>query len=203
MKIICIGRNYVDHAKELNNPLPEKPIFFMKPDTSLLRNNQPFYHPDFSSVVHYEVEVILRINRVGKNIERKFAHRYYGDVGLGIDFTARDLQRECREKGLPWEMAKGFDGSAVIGNIVKKETFEDVYALDFSLWQNDKTVQTGNTKNLIFSFDEIIAYVSQFLTLKIGDLIFTGTPAGVGPVKIGDKLTGFIQDTQMFTCDVK
>jgi 2-keto-4-pentenoate hydratase/2-oxohepta-3-ene-1,7-dioic acid hydratase in catechol pathway len=203
MKIICIGRNYVDHAKELNNPLPEKPIFFMKPDTSLLRNNQPFYHPDFSSEVHYEVEVILRINRVGKNIERKFAHRYYGDVGLGIDFTARDLQRECREKGLPWEMAKGFDGSAVIGNIVKKETFEDVYALDFSLWQNDKTVQTGNTKNLIFSFDEIIAYVSQFLTLKIGDLIFTGTPAGVGPVKIGDKLTGFIQDTQMFTCDVK
>jgi 2-keto-4-pentenoate hydratase/2-oxohepta-3-ene-1,7-dioic acid hydratase in catechol pathway len=153
--------------------------------------------------VHYEVEVILRINRVGKNIERKFAHRYYGDVGLGIDFTARDLQRECREKGLPWEMAKGFDGSAVIGNIVKKETFEDVYALDFSLWQNDKTVQTGNTKNLIFSFDEIIAYVSQFLTLKIGDLIFTGTPAGVGPVKIGDKLTGFIQDTQMFRCDVK
>jgi acylpyruvate hydrolase len=203
MKIICIGRNYVDHAKELNNPVPEKPVFFMKPDTSLLRNNQPFFLPDFSSDLHYEVEVILRINRVGKNIEKQFAHRYYSDVGLGIDFTARDLQRECKEKGLPWEIAKGFDGSAVIGSIFKMEALGDIHALDFSLQKNGKTVQEGNTSNMIFSFDDIISYISKFLTLKIGDLIFTGTPAGVGPVKVGDKLEGFVGDKQMFTCEVK
>ncbi len=203
MKIICIGRNYVDHAKELNNPVPEKPVFFMKPDTSLLRNNQPFFLPDFSSDLHYEVEVILRINRVGKNIEKQFAHRYYSDVGLGIDFTARDLQRECKEKGLPWEIAKGFDGSAVIGSIFKMEALGDIHALDFSLQKNGKTVQEGNTSNMIFSFDDIISYISKFLTLKIGDLIFTGTPAGVGPVKVGDKLEGFVGDKQMFTCEIK
>lgn len=203
MKIICIGRNYVDHAKELNNPVPEKPVFFMKPDTSLLRNNQPFFLPDFSSDLHYEVEVILRINRVGKNIEKQFAHRYYSDVGLGIDFTARDLQRECKEKGLPWEMAKGFDGSAVIGSIFKMEALGNIHALDFSLQKNGETVQQGNTSNMIFSFDDIITYVSKFLTLKIGDLIFTGTPAGVGPVKVGDKLEGFVGDKQMFTCEIK
>lgn len=203
MKIICIGRNYVDHAKELNNPVPEKPVFFMKPDTSLLRNNQPFFLPDFSSDLHYEVEVILRINRVGKNIEKQFAHRYYSDVGLGIDFTARDLQRECKEKKLPWEIAKGFDGSAVIGSIFKMEALGDIHALDFSLQKNGKTVQEGNTSNMIFSFDDIISYISKFLTLKIGDLIFTGTPAGVGPVKVGDKLEGFVGDKQMFTCEIK
>ena len=203
MKIICIGRNYIDHAKELNNPVPEKPVFFMKPDTSLLRNNQPFFLPDFSSDVHYEVEVILRINRVGKNIEKQFAHRYYSDIGLGIDFTARDLQRECKEQGLPWEVAKGFDGSAVIGSILKMETFGDILSLDFSLQKNGETVQQGNTSNMIFSFDDIITYVSKFLTLKIGDLIFTGTPAGVGPVQIGDKLEGFIGKKQMFTCEIK
>lgn len=203
MKIICIGRNYIDHAKELNNPVPEKPVFFMKPDTSLLRNNQPFFLPDFSSDVHYEVEVILRINRVGKNIEKQFAHRYYSDIGLGIDFTARDLQRECKEQGLPWEIAKGFDGSAVIGSILKMETFGDILSLDFSLQKNGKAAQQGNTSNMIFSFDDIITYVSKFLTLKIGDLIFTGTPAGVGPVKIGDKLEGFIGKKQMFTCEIK
>ncbi len=203
MKIICIGRNYADHAKELNNPLPEKPVFFMKPDTSLLRNNQPFFLPGFSSDLHYEVEVILRINRVGKNIEKQFAHRYYSDVGLGIDFTARDLQRECKEKGLPWEISKGFDGSAVIGSILKMETLGDIHSLDFSLQKNGETVQRGNTGNMIFSFDDIISYISQFLTLKIGDLIFTGTPAGVGPVKAGDKLEGFIEKKQMFTCEVK
>lgn len=203
MKIICIGRNYADHAKELDNSIPENPVFFMKPDTSLLRNNQPFFLPDFSSDVHYEVEIIVRINRVGKNIEKHFAHRYYSDIGLGIDFTARDLQRECKEKGHPWEIAKGFDGSAVIGSILKKETFEDIHALDFSLQKNGEVAQSGNTKDMIFDFEDIIAYVSKFLTLKIGDLIFTGTPAGVGPIKLGDKLEGFIGDKQMFTCEIK
>lgn len=203
MKIICIGRNYVGHAKELKNPLPDKPIFFLKPDTALLRNNQPFFLPGFSSNVHYEVEIILRINRVGRNIEAAFAERYFTDIGLGIDFTARDLQDECRKKGLPWEMAKGFDHSAVIGKMLHKEKIGDIYNTSFSLRLNGETVQTGNTRDLIFSFHDIIAYVSKFITLKIGDLIYTGTPAGVGPVKIGDKLEGFIGDQSMFTCEVK
>ncbi len=203
MKIICIGRNYVDHAKELNNPLPGKPVFFLKPDTSLLRNNQPFYHPDFSDEVHYEVEIILRINRVGKNIEPEFADRYFSDLGLGIDFTARDLQRDAKEKGLPWELAKAFDNSAVLGTFKQKRKFDDVENIRFYLEKNGEKVQEGNTKDMIFNFNHIISYVSRFLTLKIGDLIYTGTPAGVGPVKIGDKLIGYIEGEKMFECEIK
>ncbi|MFW5656429.1 MAG: fumarylacetoacetate hydrolase family protein [Bacteroidota bacterium] len=203
MKIICIGRNYVDHAKELNNPLPGKPVFFLKPDTSLLRNNQPFYHPDFSDEVHYEVEIILRINRVGKNIEPEFADRYFSDLGLGIDFTARDLQRDAKEKGLPWELAKAFDNSAVLGTFKQKRKFDDVENIRFYLEKNGEKVQEGNTKDMIFNFNHIISYVSRFLTLKIGDLIYTGTPAGVGPVKIGDKFIGYIEGEKMFECEIK
>ena len=203
MKIICIGRNYVEHAKELKNPLPEKPIFFLKPDTALVINNKPFFYPDFSKEIHYEVEIVLKINRIGKHIEEKFAHRYYNMIGIGIDFTARDLQNEYRSKGLPWEIAKAFDSSAPISKFVNKGKFENINNLNFSLLLNNKKVQTGNTKDMIFSFDKIISYTSQFFTLKIGDLMFTGTPAGVGPVQIGDCLQAFIQDELMLDFYVK
>ncbi len=203
MKIICIGRNYVDHAKELKNDVPDKPIFFIKPETALLRNNQPFFYPEFSKDIHHEVEIVVRINRVGKNIEKQFANRYYGDIGLGLDLTARDLQKEAKEKGLPWEIAKAFDHSAVLGQFILLNKLPNVKEINFSLTKNDEVVQKGNTKDLIFSFDDVISYVSQFITLKIGDLIYTGTPAGVGPLKIGDKLIGYIEGEKKLECEIK
>lgn len=194
MKIIAIGRNYIEHAKELNNPVPKEPMFFMKPETSIVRNNKPFFYPDFSEDVHYETEIVLKINRLGKNIETRFANRYYDEIGLGIDFTARDLQQKCKEKGKPWEIAKAFDGSAPLSEFVDKTIFSNLDDLKFSLELNGKLVQDGTTKDMIFPFDELISYVSKFVTLKIGDLIFTGTPAGVGAVKKGDHLLGKIED---------
>ncbi len=194
MKIIAIGRNYVEHAKELNNPVPKEPMFFMKPETSIIRNNKPFFYPDFSNDVHYETEIVLKINRLGKNIETRFAHRYYDEIGLGIDFTARDLQQKCKEKGKPWEIAKAFDGAAPLSEFVDKNNYKSLNDLKFSLELNGELVQDGTTKDMIFPFDELISYISKFVTLKIGDLIFTGTPAGVGPVKKGDHLLGRIED---------
>jgi acylpyruvate hydrolase len=193
MKIICIGRNYAEHAREMNNPLPTVPVFFMKPESSIVINNNPFFLPDFSNEVHYEAEIILKIIRLGKNIEKQFAHRYFQEIGIGIDFTARDLQRECIKEGKPWEIAKAFDGSAVLSKFIKKEKLPDPDAVNFQLDLNGKTVQKGNTRDMIFSFSEIISYVSKFVTLKMGDLIFTGTPAGIGPVKIDDHLVGSVE----------
>lgn len=204
MKIIAIGRNYIDHAKELNNPVPEKPVFFCKPDSAILRNNDPFYYPDFSKNIHYEVELVFKISKVGKHIEKQFAHRYYNEIGIGIDFTARDLQDECKKKGLPWEIAKGFDYSAPLSNnFINKSKFENVQDINFSLQKNGEIVQLGNSKNMIFSIDAIIEYVSKFMTLKIGDLIFTGTPEGVGPVQIGDRLTAKIEDEVLLDFEIK
>jgi acylpyruvate hydrolase len=203
MKIICIGRNYADHARELNNPLPVVPVFFMKPESSVILNNNPFFLPGFSNDVHYEAEIILKIIRLGKNIEKQFAHRYYQEIGIGIDFTARDLQRECIKEGKPWEIAKAFDGSAVLGKFIKKEKLPDQDAIKFQLDLNGQTVQKGNTGDLIFSFGDIIAYVSQFVTLKTGDLIFTGTPAGVGPVKINDHLVASVEGQVMLDFFIK
>jgi 2-keto-4-pentenoate hydratase/2-oxohepta-3-ene-1,7-dioic acid hydratase in catechol pathway len=203
MKIIAIGRNYIEHAKELNNPVPKEPMFFMKPETSIIRNNKPFFYPDFSNDVHYETEIVLKINRLGKNIEEKFADRYFNEIGLGIDFTARDLQQICKEKGKPWEMAKAFDGAAPISEFVDINSFKDINDLDFSLKLNGEIVQKGNTRDMIFNFNVLIAYVSKFVTLKIGDLLFTGTPAGVGPVKIGDRLTAYIEDREFLDFYVK
>ncbi len=203
MKIIAIGRNYIDHAKELNNPLPEKPIFFLKPETALLRNNKDFYYPDFSKEIHYEAEIVVRINRIGKYIEERFAHRYYDEVGIGIDFTARDLQKEHKLKGLPWEIAKAFDQSAPISPMVSLSQYKDIQDIDFSLSINGKEVQKGNTKDMIFNVNRIIEYVSRFVSLKIGDLIFTGTPAGVGEVKIGDRLEAFIEGKKMLDFNIK
>lgn len=202
MKIICIGRNYINHAKELNNPVPERPMFFMKPETSLLLKNKPFYYPDFSKEIHYETEIVVKINKLGKHIEEKFAHRYYNEIGLGIDFTARDIQKECKAKGHPWEIAKAFEHSAPISeNFINKEDLPR--NINFMLKLNENIVQKGYTNDMIFSFDKLISYVSKFFTLKIGDLIFTGTPAGVGKVKIGDNLKGYIGDKLMFNFDVK
>jgi len=203
MKIICIGRNYADHAKEFNNTVPEKPIFFFKPDTSIIIRNRPFFYPDFSNDIHYEAEIVLKICRLGKNIDPRFAHRYYRELTLGIDFTARDLQKECKKNGWPWEMAKGFEGSAPIGKFLSKERFEDVHHLSFGLHINNTPVQSGNTRDLVFSFEDLIAYVSTFVTLKMGDLLFTGTPAGVGPVHVNDRLTGYIEDKKLLDFRVK
>ncbi|MDK2978880.1 MAG: hypothetical protein PWP52_1594 [Bacteroidales bacterium] len=203
MKIIAIGRNYIDHAKEFNNPLPKEPIFFMMPETALLRKNQPFFYPDFSTDIHYEVEVVIKINRLGKNIATEFAHRYYSEIGLGIDFTARDLQKNCKEKGLPWEIAKSFDGAAPISNFLPLEKIGDINNINFRLELNGNIVQQGNTKDMIFPVDQLIAHVSKFTTLKIGDLLFTGTPAGVGPVKIGDRLTAYIENEKMLDFIIK
>ena len=194
MKIICIGRNYAEHIKELNNQVPTEPVFFFKPDTALLHNNKPFFIPDFSADVQYETEIVLKINRLGKNISEKFAPRYFAQIGIGIDFTARDLQTRCREKGLPWEISKAFDGSAPVGAFVDIQKYPDIHALNFHLNINGITVQRGNTADMIFSFEKVISYVSQYVTVKIGDLIYTGTPAGVGPVKIGDRLQAYIED---------
>lgn len=203
MKVIAIGRNYADHAKELNNPLPAEPVFFMKPDTAIVKGNKPFYLPDFSTEIHHEVEIVLKINRVGKHIAEKFAHRYYAEIGIGIDFTARDLQAKCKDKGLPWEIAKAFDNSAPVGEFVSKDEFADLNNIDFRLDINGRTVQSGNTRDMIFKFDKLIEHVSRFVTIKIGDLIYTGTPAGVGPVKIDDHLQAYIGDKCLLDFHVK
>jgi acylpyruvate hydrolase len=203
MKIICIGRNYIDHAKELNNPVPKEPVFFMKPDTSLLINNKPFFYPPFTSDLHHEVELVVQINKVGKTIDRKFAHRYYKEIGIGIDFTARDLQQKAKEKGLPWEIAKGFEGSAPISKFVALTSLENPENIPFHLDINGKTVQMGQSADMIFSIDDIISYVSRFFPLKTGDLIFTGTPAGVGPVQVNDRLQAYIGDKLMLDFKVK
>ena len=203
MKIICIGRNYAEHAEEFGNKVPEKPIFFYKPDTSIITRNRPFFYPDFSGDIQYETEIVLKISRLGKHIEERFAHRYYNELTIGIDLTARDLQKKCKKNGHPWEIAKGFDGSAPLGNFVSKTDFPDIYNLNFSLTKNDEVVQKGNTEDLIFNFEQLISYISQFITLKIGDLIFTGTPAGVGPVAINDRLTGAIEDQTLIDFHIK
>ncbi|WMI69787.1 fumarylacetoacetate hydrolase family protein [Mangrovimonas sp. YM274] len=203
MKLICIGRNYTEHIAELENERPEEPVVFLKPDTAILLKKQPFFIPDFSNDVHHEVEVLVRINKVGKYIDKKFAHKYYDQIGLGIDFTARDLQAKLKAKGLPWEKAKSFDGAAVIGNWLPKSNFEDVNSINFTLEKNDELVQQGNTSLMLWKIDEIIEYVSKYFTLKIGDIIFTGTPAGVGKVNANDKLVGAIEGTPLFSITVK
>jgi 2-keto-4-pentenoate hydratase/2-oxohepta-3-ene-1,7-dioic acid hydratase in catechol pathway len=203
MKIICIGRNYVAHARELNNEVPDKPVFFMKPDSALVTSNRPFFYPEFSQDVHHELEVVIRINRLGRSIEEKYAHRYFNELALGIDFTARDLQAEQKKKGLPWEIAKGFDYSAPVSEFYPLEKFGDIHKLNFHLDINGKTVQEGNTTLMIFSFEKIIAFVSRFMTLKTGDLIFTGTPAGVGPVAINDRLEAFLEGEKLMDFPVK
>lgn len=202
MKIICIGRNFAEHISELGNERPDAPVIFMKPDTALLRNNEPFYHPDFSSDIHHEVELLVKIKKEGKNIDKAFAHKYYDEIGLGIDFTARDLQAKAKEKGLPWETAKAFNGSAPISEFISKEGF-DLTAVNFHLEKNGLTVQQGNTGMMLWPVDELIAWVSKFFTLKTGDILFTGTPKGVGAVKIGDRLTGFLEGRKMFDFEVK
>jgi 2-keto-4-pentenoate hydratase/2-oxohepta-3-ene-1,7-dioic acid hydratase in catechol pathway len=203
LKIICIGRNYTDHIAELDNERPEHPIIFLKPDTAVLLKKQPFFIPDFSNDVHHEVEILVKINKVGKHIDRKFAHKYYDEIGLGIDFTARDLQQQLKSKGLPWEKAKSFDGAAVVGDFISKDAFKDVNDIEFSLQKNKEVVQKGNTKLMLWKIDALIEYVSKYFTLKIGDIIFTGTPSGVAKVNPNDVLTGFIEDKQMFTVKVK
>ena len=203
MKIIAIGRNYQEHAKELNNPIPTEPVVFLKPDTALLKEGKAFYHPDFSNDIHFEVELIIKIGKEGKHITTKFARNYIEAIGLGIDFTARDLQQKCKEKGLPWEIAKAFDHSAPIGEFIPLNEIPDLNAIQFSLKQNQIVVQNGNSADMIFSFDDIISYVSQRFTLKKGDLIFTGTPAGVGKINIGDLLEGYISDRKMLSVPVK
>ena len=202
MKILCVGRNYSDHAKELGNAVPENPVIFSKPDTALLKNGEPFYIPSFSNDVHHEIELVIKINKVGKKIQEKFARNYFSEIGLGIDFTARDKQNELKAKGLPWELAKAFDGSAPIGNFINIENI-DLKNIDFSLQKNGQLVQQGNTSQMIFSFEQIVSFVSQYFTLKVGDLIYTGTPAGVGQVNIGDQLEGFIGNESMLICEVK
>jgi 2-keto-4-pentenoate hydratase/2-oxohepta-3-ene-1,7-dioic acid hydratase in catechol pathway len=203
MKLICIGRNYTEHIKELENEKPTDPVIFLKPDTAILVKKQPFFIPDFSNDVHHEVEILVKINKVGKYIDKKFAHKYYNEIGLGIDFTARDLQSKLKEKGLPWEKAKAFDGAAVIGKWIPVNEIADVNAIEFSLKKNNNIVQLGNTSHMLWKIDELIEYVSKYFTLKIGDIIFTGTPAGVGKVIANDKLKGFIENKEMFSITVK
>jgi acylpyruvate hydrolase len=208
MKILCIGKNYAEHIKEMSkmsvgsSSLPTEPVYFMKPDTALLKDGAPFYIPDFSNDLHHEVEIVLKINKNGKNIDEQFAHKYFDEITVGIDFTARDIQAKCKEKGLPWERAKAFDNSAPIGKFVAKTKF-NLENLNFHLAINGKQVQIGNTKDMIFSFAKCIAYVSKFHTLKQGDLIYTGTPEGVGPVKAGDKLEAFIENDKLLEFEVK
>ena len=203
MKLICIGRNYTQHIEELANEKPTDPIIFLKPDTSILTKKQPFFIPEFSKEIHHEVEVLVKINRVGKYIDKKFSHKYYNEIGLGIDFTARDLQGQLKEKGLPWEKAKAFDGAAVVGRWLSKDTFKDVDNIQFQLVKNDEVVQSGHTSLMLWKIDELIEYVSKYFTLKIGDIIFTGTPAGVGKVNSNDKLKGFLENQEMFSVTVK
>ncbi len=203
MKLICIGRNYTDHIEELENEKPTDPVVFLKPDTAILLKQQPFFIPEFSEDVHHEVEILVKINRVGKYIDKKYAHKYYDDIGLGIDFTARDIQSQMKAKGLPWEKAKAFDGSAVIGKWISKTNFNTINNIDFSLKKNDEIVQQGNTSLMLWKIDELIEYVSKYFTLKIGDIIFTGTPAGVGKVIAGDQLTGYIENKELFSIKIK
>ncbi|VAV84370.1 Fumarylacetoacetate hydrolase family protein [hydrothermal vent metagenome] len=203
MKIICIGRNYTKHIEELENEKPTNPVVFLKPDTSILLKKQPFFIPDFSNDVHYEVEILVKINKVGKHINKKFAHKYYDEIGLGIDFTARDLQSQLKAKGLPWEKAKAFDGAAVIGKWLPKDGFKNIDNIAFSLYKNETIVQDGNTNLMLWKIEELIEYVSKYFTLKIGDIIFTGTPAGVGKVVTNDKLKGFIEKEELFSITVK
>ena len=203
MKIICIGRNYSEHAKELNNPVPEKPIFFMKPDTALVHNNNPVYYPGHSNDVHYEAEIVLKISKKGKHISEKFADKYYQEISIGIDFTARDIQSECKKKGLPWEIAKAFDQSAPVGRFVNKKTINSQNSINFSLSINGEEKQRGNTSNMIFSFEQIIAYISKHITLKEGDLIFTGTPAGVGATAINDHFEATIEGEKLLDFLIK
>ena len=202
MKIFCIGRNYVAHAKELKNDLPTNPIIFMKPSTAMLIDEKPFYHPEFSTNIHFELELVLKISKNGKHISEKFANDYYQEIGLGIDFTARDLQNDLKEKGLPWELAKSFDNSAVVGKFLDKKTMDEAN-IDFSLLQNGQIKQDGTSRDLIFSFNDLIVYISKYFTLQKGDLIYTGTPAGVGKVNVGDVLEGFIGEQKLLHCEVK
>lgn len=203
MKLICIGRNYTEHIEELANERPEEPVVFIKPDSSVLPKEQDFYIPEFSKEVHYEVEVLVKINKVGKHIDEKFAHTYYDEIGLGIDFTARDLQSKLKEKGLPWEKAKGFDGAAVIGRWLPKAHFENTNDMDFALLKNNEVVQKGNTSHMLWKIDELISYVSTYFMLKKGDIIFTGTPAGVGKIQANDYLTGILEEQEMFHLKIK
>ncbi|WP_353779257.1 fumarylacetoacetate hydrolase family protein [Winogradskyella sp. 3972H.M.0a.05] len=203
MKLICIGRNYTKHIEELDNERPEEPVVFLKPDSAILLKKQPFFIPDFSDDIHHEVELLVKINKIGKHINKKFAHKYYNEIGLGIDFTARDLQSKLKEKGLPWERAKAFDGAAVVGKWIDKSKFESIDDISFSLEKNGEVVQQGQTSHMLWKVDELIEYVSKYFTLKIGDVIFTGTPSGVGKVIANDKLRGFIENEEMFSITVK
>ena len=202
MKVICIGRNYSEHAKELNNPIPESPVVFSKPETALLKDNKAFYYPEFSKDIHYEVEVVIKINQTGKHIQEKFAHKYFDEISIGLDLTARDIQNECKEKGHPWERAKAFDHSAVIGTFVSKKDYANLNDINFHLNLNNKRVQVGNTAQMLFPIHKILSDVSKFITLKKGDFIYTGTPSGVGPLKIGDHLEAFIEDKKLLECKV-
>jgi 2-keto-4-pentenoate hydratase/2-oxohepta-3-ene-1,7-dioic acid hydratase in catechol pathway len=203
MKIICVGRNYVEHIEELKNERPDEPVIFTKPETALLLNNSPFYYPDFSNDIHFEVEILIQISRNGKYIEPKFAHKYFDKIGVGIDFTARDLQSKAKAKGLPWAISKGFNGSAPISKFVSKSDFKDINDLNFSLTLDGKNQQSGNTSHMIFSFGEILSYISKFILLKQGDIIFTGTPKGVGPISIGNKLEAYIEDKKMLEVEIR
>lgn len=203
MKIICVGRNYVEHIEELNNEAPKNPVLFLKPDTAILLKKQPFFIPEFSNNVHHEVEILVKINRIGKHIDRKFAHKYYDEIGLGIDFTARDLQSKLKEKGLPWEKSKAFDGAAVIGKFLPKSDFKDFDNINFRLEKNDEVQQKGNTSLMLWKIDTLIEYISKYFTLKIGDVIFTGTPSGVAKVNSNDILKGFIEEKEVFSIKVK
>jgi 2-keto-4-pentenoate hydratase/2-oxohepta-3-ene-1,7-dioic acid hydratase in catechol pathway len=203
MKILAIGQNYAEHNKELNTATPSEPVVFMKPDSALLKNNKPFFIPDFTQELHYETELIIKFNRLGKNIDAKFSQRYFAEIGLGVDFTARDLQRKLKAEGKPWEISKAFDNSAVIGNFLPITELGDIQNIQFRLDLNGKTVQNGNSADMIFPINELISYVSRFFTIKIGDILFTGTPAGVGKVAIGDRLEGYIFDKKMFDFYVK
>jgi 2-keto-4-pentenoate hydratase/2-oxohepta-3-ene-1,7-dioic acid hydratase in catechol pathway len=204
MRIFAIGRNYAEHIQELNNERPDEPVVFTKPDTAVIRNNGPFYYPEFSKDIHHEVELVLRISKEGKNIQEKFASKYYDAIGIGIDFTARDLQQKAKEKGLPWDIAKGFNGSAPLSDkLLLVSDFKDLKNINFSLSINGEVRQQGNTSLMLFNFEYIISYLSKFFTLRTGDLIFTGTPKGVGPVKVGDRLAAYIENEKLLEFDVK
>ena len=203
MKIVCVGRNYAAHIEELQNEKPKHPVLFLKPDTTILQKKQPFFIPHFSNDIHYDVEVLVKIQRLGKHIQPEFAYKYYSQIGLGIDFTARSVQNELKEKGLPWEKAKAFDGSTLIGEWYNKNTFESLENISFSLEKNGEKVQLGNTANMLWKLDELIAYCSQYFTLKIGDVLFTGTPSGVGAVSLGDHLVGYLEGQQAFSVKIK
>jgi len=203
VKIICIGRNYIDHIKELSNQKPLNPVVFLKPDSSIIAKNQNFIIPSFSNEIHHEVELVIKINKVGKHIDKSFSHKYYDEIGLGIDFTARDIQNNLKQKGHPWEKSKAFDNSCMVGKFLKKEKLEDISKIEFSLIKNNELVQSGRSNDMLWKIDELISYVSQYFTLKIGDLIFTGTPSGVSKVESGDILEGYILTNKMFTLKVK